>query len=252
MDQAIACLDFIWDESRITDRLVNVCLIEEEVARNPIDISDDELQAAMDAFRRGHKLYKAEDTRRWMERRGVTHQEFEHVATSQAILAKLKDKIAGQRVEEYFASHGSGFDTAYVEQLGVSDQAAAGRLAARIRRGTLDFATAARTLFVAAKQERNEVPQFFGAIQRREAPQEIRAALFDATPGSIVGPVFQGNHYVLFHVVDIVQAELNDSTRDAIKQTLFQEWLEERRQAANIEWLWGNARKTSAASQKAK
>src|SRR5215475_11356528 len=26
VDQAIACLDFIWDEAHITDRLVNVCL----------------------------------------------------------------------------------------------------------------------------------------------------------------------------------------------------------------------------------
>ena len=34
VDQAIACLDFIWDEARITDRLVNVCLIQEELSNH--------------------------------------------------------------------------------------------------------------------------------------------------------------------------------------------------------------------------
>jgi putative peptide maturation system protein len=77
VDQAVACLDFIWDEARIVDRLVNVCLIQETLEKEPIELSEAELQTAMDGFRRAHKLYKAEDTRRWMERHAMTHEQLE-------------------------------------------------------------------------------------------------------------------------------------------------------------------------------
>jgi putative peptide maturation system protein len=79
MDQAVACIDFIWDEASISDRLVNVCLIQEELDRHPVEISDRELQTAMDGFRRARGLFKAADTRRWLERRGLTHHEFEQL-----------------------------------------------------------------------------------------------------------------------------------------------------------------------------
>jgi hypothetical protein len=39
---------------------------------------------------------------------------------------------------------------------------------------------------------------------------------------------------------------LDGRTRTAIKEILFREWLDERRQAAAIEWCWGNVGKTSA------
>jgi len=61
IDQAIACLEFIWNEARIIDRMVNLCLIWEALNKDPIDPSDTELQLAMDGFRRAHKLYKVED-----------------------------------------------------------------------------------------------------------------------------------------------------------------------------------------------
>src|SRR5215470_14545278 len=64
IDQAIGCLDFIWNEDRIVDRLISVCIIQEELEKNPLELSEAELQHAMDAFRRAHRLYRAEDTLR--------------------------------------------------------------------------------------------------------------------------------------------------------------------------------------------
>ena len=63
----MACLDFIWDEAPIIERLVNMCLIQEELEREPIDLTDAELQEAMNKFRSAKKLFKAEDTLRWLE-----------------------------------------------------------------------------------------------------------------------------------------------------------------------------------------
>lgn len=92
---------------------MNVCLVQEELEKNPIDLSDQELQRAMDGFRRVRKLYKAEDTYSWMERRGITHQQLEQLACSQAKLAKLRDRLVASRVQDYFDGHSADFDTAY-------------------------------------------------------------------------------------------------------------------------------------------
>ena len=82
---------------------------------------------------------------------------------------------------------------------------------------------------------------FFATVQRREAPVEIREALFQSAVGSIFGPVREGDDYAVFRLLGVVRATLDDDTREGIKKTLFEQWLEERRQGAGIEWLWGKA-----------
>ena len=60
VDQAIACLDFMWDEARIAERLeIQHLPRPEQVSTTPIDLSDEEFQQAMDGFRRARGLYKA-------------------------------------------------------------------------------------------------------------------------------------------------------------------------------------------------
>ena len=57
VDRAIALLDFIWDEAPILKRLVHTALIQEALEREPVELSDEELQRTMNAFRRSHRLY---------------------------------------------------------------------------------------------------------------------------------------------------------------------------------------------------
>jgi putative peptide maturation system protein len=246
MDQAVACLDFVWEESRITDRLVNVCLIQQELEKNPIEISNQELQAAMDGFRRARKLFTADDTHRWMERRGITHHELEQLVSSLATTVKLRDEVVGDRVDDYFTSHSEAFDVVHVARIVLCDEAEAVRLAERIRNHEADFNEAAQDSFIAASGFRKAKDgDFFVSMRQREAPAEICTSLFESSPGSIVGPVREGENHVIFRIISVVRATLDDTTRDAIKNILFEEWLEQRRSAASVEWLWGNCRSSS-------
>ncbi|HYR42858.1 MAG TPA: TIGR04500 family putative peptide maturation system protein [Terriglobia bacterium] len=245
VDQAIACLDFIWEESRITDRLVNACLIEEELEKNPVDLSDHELQLAMDSFRRTRKLYKAEDTYRWMERRGVTHPELEQLVASQASIAKLRDRLVANQVQDYFSAHAAGFDIAFIARLVLSDEAAAVEICESIRCGRLNFFEAAQSRFMTTKRSREATSDLFTTIRRREAASELGSALFESAPGSVIGPVRDKDGYVIIRVLSIDRADLDEPTRNMIKNILFEEWLEQRRSAAAIDWLWGNISKTA-------
>jgi putative peptide maturation system protein len=121
--QAIACLDFIWDEAPIIDRLVDLCLIQEALERDPITLSDAELQEAMDGFRRAKRLYTAAATYHWLESHGMTQQKLEEYVGDQAIVAKLRRRVAAGRVDTYFAAHHADFDTARIARIDFATEA---------------------------------------------------------------------------------------------------------------------------------
>jgi putative peptide maturation system protein len=249
VDQAMACLDFIWDEVRILNRLVNACLIQEALARDPIALSDDELQHALSAFRRAHKLYTAEETYRWMERHGLTHEQLERLVADDATVAKLRDRVTAGRVEEYFQAHRADFDTARIARLHFPDAESASQAFRQICSGAVDFYEAAERLFRAAGERPSQSADgLFAVVQRRHASPELAAAVFAAAPGDLLGPVPTEEGPVVVRALSRTTARLDEPTRAAIKKILFEEWLEERRRAARIEWYWGNAARTGAAS----
>jgi putative peptide maturation system protein len=236
MDQAIACLDFIWDDRGVIDRLVNVCLIQEALAQDPIDLSDDELQEAMDGFRRAHRLYTAEQTVAWMTRRGMTHEQLERYVADEAIVAKLRERVTASEVDSYLAAHLADFDAARIARIDFADEAAAHRAAAQIRAGEHDFfATAARRFL-----DQLEPAPEFALLQRVGAPPDWEA-VFAAAPGDTLGPLPAGNGYAVVRVLAVAPAEAGERTRRAVERVLFERWLANRRDAATIEWNWGNA-----------
>jgi putative peptide maturation system protein len=245
VDAAMACLDFIWDEASIIERLVNMALIQVELEREPIELSDTELQEAMDRFRSAKKLFKADDTVRWLERHGMSQEKLEQYVAESAIVPKLRDRIEDGRSDEYFSQHAKDFDAARIARLDVANEREAHELAKQIRAGEQEFfAAAERCYFDAVEQGKTASAALFGVIERREAADTLREQLFAAAPGQLVGPVLVETGYALFRVQSIVPGQLDDRTRAAIKKILFEDWLADRRQAAQIEWCWGNITKT--------
>jgi len=239
VEQAIACLDFIWDEARIINRLLNVCLIQEVLDKDPIDLSDTELQLAMDGFRRAHKLYKPEDTYLWMEQHGMTQEQLEHCVADEAIVAKLRDRITADRVEDYFAEHRADFNTAFIAQVQFSDAESAHRTYEQVQSGEVDFYEAAQCRFLSAGECSGHPPSdIFAVVQRGQVPTELGAAVFAAASGEVMGPIRTEAGYAIVRVLSVTPARLDERTRNAIKKMLFEEWLAERRQTATIEWYW--------------
>jgi putative peptide maturation system protein len=242
--QAVSYLDTIWGETRIIDRMVNTCLIQEALEKDPIELSDAELQRAMDGFRRARRLYTVEETQRWMERHGMSHTQFEGYVADEALVAKLRDRVTADQVEPFFAARHADFDTARIAQITFADETTARRLYDRIRDGELDFYAAAQDHFTTAGAHTASSPDLFAAVQRGQAP-EWMAPVFAAAADQLLGPLDTGEGYALVRVLSVSTARLDEPTRHAIKKILFENWLAERRQAARIEWNWGQASQTS-------
>jgi putative peptide maturation system protein len=241
--QAIACLDFLWNEVRLVERLIDVCLIQEALEAEPVELSDADLQQAMNAFRQARGLQRAADTRRWLERNGLSHERLERLVTGEALAARLRERVAGERVEAVFEARHAEYDTVRIARIDLPDEGAAQRLAGRIRRGASDFHAEAERLF---REEGR--PAAFQSLQRRLAPAGWSETVFAADAGALVGPLPAGRRFTVVRVVAHVPARLDDATRRRIEEELFAEWLAERRRAATIEWSWGNARQTASQS----
>jgi putative peptide maturation system protein len=245
VDVAMACLDFIWDEAPVIERLVNVCLIQQELERRPIEQTNAELQEAMDKFRAAKKLFKAEDTVKWLEQRGMSQEKLERYIADSAIVPKLREKIANEKVEEYFETHRSEFDSVRVARLMFSSEGQAREMAETIRAGKENFFTASeRIFFEAAEKGITPKTSLFAVIARREAESSFRDQIFSATPGELVGPVAVENGFTLMRILGVVPASLDNRVRAVIKEIIFKDWLVEQRKAATIEWYWGNAQTT--------
>jgi putative peptide maturation system protein len=247
VDQAIACLDFLWDEARLVERLINACLIQEALEQEPIELSDAELQQAMDAFRRVRRLYTAAETHDWMERHGSTHEKLEGLVANQALVVRLRERVTAGQVEATFEARRTEFDTARIARLDFPDEASAQQVAEEIRRGEVAFYAVAERRFLEEAGRPAAPRHFFAVIQRGQTPPAFAEALFAAAPGEVVGPVRTEEGYAVVRLLSLTPAGLDEPTRRAIQELLFAEWLAERRRAATIEWCWGNVQQTAQA-----
>lgn len=237
MKEAVIYLDVIWEQTAIANRLIDSALLREELDRHAVEIGDEELQRGMDGLRRTHKLYDAEATRRWMQQRGLTHEQLEQIVMDQLTYQKLGARVAEGRVERYFEDHRADLDTASVAQIECADEASAGHLARGIATGEVGFFEAAQQQFLAAPAP---VRIAFATLRRRDAGA-LAAAIFAAAVGDVVGPTRVGDRHVITRVLSLAPARLDEPTRAAVVSLLFEEWLAERRRTATITWFWGTS-----------
>jgi putative peptide maturation system protein len=266
IEHAIAQLDFIWDEAPIVRRLVDMCLIQETLQREPIDVDDVDLQQAMDAFRRAHRLFTAEATHRWLGDKGLSPEKLERLLRDHAMLRKLQTRIAAGRVESYFLEHRDDLGEVAVLRLDFPNQDHA-RAALGAARGGAAFESVARCAIAEALARGEPAPLLESVVLRRRdigplptaergACPDTLGAIFAATlveesdpfavqAGDVIGPVVSERGAALLQVVATRPACLDARTRASIVHLLFEAWLAERRRTARIEWYWGNASKVA-------
>ncbi|KAA9378334.1 TIGR04500 family putative peptide maturation system protein [Microbispora cellulosiformans] len=220
---AVARLDFLWDEARLVDRIVAAALVQAELEEAPVELFDHEIQEAVDAFRRARGLLTAERTREWMDRRSLTLVDLRELVAGEVAVARVRERVTAGRVEPYFEEHREEFGTARVARLTFPGSEAALRAAAEIDAGAGFFAPAERTR--GARLVVEDVPA---------------AEIGTARPGDVVSPAPD----VLLKVISVAGAELDADTRRRVERRVFDLWIDERRRAAKIEWFWGTTART--------
>ncbi|WP_224372185.1 TIGR04500 family putative peptide maturation system protein [Hyalangium versicolor] len=239
-------LDFLWAEPWLARQLVDSVLITDAIEEEPdaFTASDEELQAAMDAFRRRRGLLSEVAMMQWIEQQGLTQRNLETRLEGFVKIRKLRQRVVAGREEAYFASHKSEFEVAVIARIVLGTPERARSLYERLLGGKVDLLQAAMEALreqTPSPHRWESPPPLLERVRRSALPSEQAGVVFAATPGTVLEPLETKAGYELQQVLAIEPAVFDSATRAAIGEHLFQEWLAERRAAADVEWLWGHS-----------
>lgn len=246
--QAVAYLDFVWDQAPLVERLIDAAVMGAEIDREPVELPRAAVQAALDAFRRAKGLYTPEATLAWLKERGVTPAALERLLRDTASVAALRERAVGDQVEAYLDDHLAEFDTVHLARVSFADEAEAEAARDRIAAGTSDLFREAQRRFLASAGDADGTGNLFATVKRQDLEPDVAAALFAASPGTVVGPLREGDGgSTLFQVLGYAPAVRDAATRNLAAEALFAGWLAARRRAATIDWNWGDERRSGIA-----
>jgi putative peptide maturation system protein len=243
--EAIDHLDLLWSSPSLKQRLVNACLVRQELRAEDLALDDDDLQRAMDASRRARGLLTVAETTAWLESQDLSLAEFEELVRQEAAVRNLRRRVARPDVRAYFGAHRHGLQVVQAVQVTFALRGAAQAAAAHARQGC-DLLAEARTGFLASpadtisvvlsRSRRDELGDV-DEPDRGDAPSRPGP---DGAP-RLLGPTGTAGGWCVTQVLDAEEATLDEATVETIERRLFDRWLERRRAAAQVEWFWGPA-----------
>lgn len=191
--------------------------------RIDVAATDEQVQEFADGYRKAHDLHEAAETEEFLRRAGLGEDGFSAYCQAQALRLAVRDHLGTEeRVHEHFMAHLNAFDRARISRIVVDEEELANELRMRIAEDSEDFHKLAREH--SREEETRPAGGYAGVVHREDLDYEAAARVFSAPPGSLVGPLAQGEQHVLILVEEVLKAHLDDELREEIKDRLLAEW----------------------------
>ncbi|MGW4961728.1 TIGR04500 family putative peptide maturation system protein [Nonomuraea sp. NPDC004186] len=218
----------------VRDQQLHERLVDHRILLNELDgalqsPTEAEIQEAADEFRRRRGLTGKAQTLEWLAEAGMSPEMFRTHARTQAIIARIRDRFAGEPARRHLAEHPEDFTMRravwvtgpHADELRVLSEGP-----------VQDFA--ARSL-AALERPGHRLQLHAATALTPRLPEPLRTA----AERTAIGPVpYEGGHLAgaVHEVVppDPGAPEVLEAARDAA----FQAWLDERRRNAEIQWFW--------------
>lgn len=190
-----------------------------------ITVSDDEWQAAGDAFRVEHKLLGSAETFAWMDRRRTTVEDWSEGIKIELLTQKLQDYLVGATVDGAYMSDRDNYRRVALSQILVADLSTARSIVQKLQSNPAAFCSLALTHSKGKQSQENG--GFVGIRFLVELAPDMIQAIRDAEEGDIVGPVQSRLGYHILKIEKWYPIELDEATRNQILNVLFQAWMQE-------------------------
>jgi parvulin-like peptidyl-prolyl isomerase len=201
-------------------------IVEEEARSRDLSVSDDELGKAAEDLRLERGLFQAVEFEAYLKSAGLSLEDFEKKTEASLLLQKLTQAVIAEcDVERAFYENKPGYDRATISRIRVAEEGLAQEIACSVREKEATFESLAKQ-YNRVAQERFS-GGFQGTFTRDDIDTDMEASIFNAKDGSVVGPVMVENEFHVVWVHEIVPAQLNPEIRAQIRESLFDEWLEQ-------------------------
>jgi parvulin-like peptidyl-prolyl isomerase len=204
---------------KIIERKIIISAVEEA----GIQVTKEELQQAANQMRVISQLKDAEATWAWLEKYGLSLDDFEEIVHITLISKKLINHLFADRVEPYFYEHQLDYAGAVIYEIILDDEDEAIELFYEIHEGDISFFEAAQQYI--QDMELRRKGGYRGQVNRTEMKPEVSAAVFAAMPSQLLKPIVTADGVYLVLVEEIIKLELDKKLRQKIMLDLYYDWL---------------------------
>lgn len=190
-----------------------------------ITVSNEELQAAGDVFRQEHKLLGASETVAWLSQQQITVEDWSQGIRAALLTNKLKEDLFGDSVDAHYVSNREDYKRVALSQILVRDLPDALKAVYALREENASFCALA--LEHSKGKQSKENGGFVGVRFLAELMPEVAQAISNAKEGEVIGPIQTKLGCHILKIEKWFPAELNESVREKVLNSLFQAWLRE-------------------------
>jgi parvulin-like peptidyl-prolyl isomerase len=209
----------------VIEEIVTRKIIADAAANVGIKAETEELQKAADNTRLLGKLKSADDTWAWLQKHGLSLDDFEEVIYNNVISGKLAQHLFFDKVKPFFVEHQLDYAGVVMYEVVLDDEDLAIELFYGIQEGEMSFYEVAHQYIQDTELRRKG--GYRGIVRRKELKAEISAAVFAATPPQVLKPIVTSSGVHLILVEEIIQPEFNNKLRYQILSDLFAGWLKQ-------------------------
>jgi parvulin-like peptidyl-prolyl isomerase len=200
-------------------------IIEQQVQKASINLTVADLQAAADRFRIVNQLESAEATKKWLDDRFLSVDDFEDIVTQNLISSKLAHHLFGDRVEQLFYQNVLDYSGAIIYEVILEDYDLAMEIFYSLQEGDLSFADVAHQYIPIPELRRRG--GYVGKVGRKQLRPELSAAIFAAKPPQLIKPIVTAVGVHLIQVEEIIEPKLDAQLQQQIIAEMFDRWLTE-------------------------
>ncbi len=237
-DDFVKFLKFSDKFNNLLEDLISEKLAVHEAKKQGISVSEQEVQARVDDFRRINGLHRAKDTIEFIEGLSMSVDDFgrfiEETVYSDIMNAKVKTPEA---VDEYFKLHSPKFESVELYHMLLGSEGITREILALLEDDPDMFSELARQHSM--DKETAEKGGSLGQVFRGSLVDEIESKVFSARDGDLIGPFSydEGLTFEIFYMKSKYPAKRDVSAVKQIHKQLFEDWLEARAADHKVEVL---------------
>ncbi len=209
--------------SAVMEGIVTRNTIMAAVKAAGLEVSDEELQQGADQIRLNNQLLQASDTLAWMQKQGLTVDDFEEMVRHTVLSIKLTQNLFANKVEAIFAERQVEYIQVALYEVVLDDEDLALELYYSIKEGELTFHEMAKQY--CTDKELGRTGGYRGLLNRTELEAEVRGSVFASAPPQLLKPILSKKGHHLIQVEEIVQPKLTSSLHQQILSELYLEWI---------------------------
>lgn len=192
-----------------------------------ITVSDEEWQAAGDAFRLEHKLLGASETLTWLAQQRISAEDWSEGIKGALLRKKLREHLFGDVVDNHYISNRDNYQQVALSQILVTDLSEALQIARLLAEENASFCALA--LKYSKGKQSKESGGFMGIHFLPELMPEIVQAITNVKEGEVVAPIQTQLGYHVIKVEKWFPVEFSEMVRETVLELFFQTWLQEAR-----------------------